>query len=144
MSDLISGIRKLFPNAVYRPPCTPDAIAEAERMLGQRLPAELHEMYSQFDGFLLPDQYKLSPLLINDGEASSLVKFNIFIRGIYESEVQDIIFYGNTRSDFKWGVLLTQPHVIVEFHHSMEKPEIVAKSILEAYTKDEQWYKDNF
>jgi cell wall assembly regulator SMI1 len=45
MDPLITAIRKRYANAAYAPPCTETEIAEAEELLGLKLPDDLRTMY---------------------------------------------------------------------------------------------------
>lgn len=144
MSDDVVQILKLFPAAKLGLPCSDAEIIEAENLLGQKLPPELRSLYEKFNGVDVPgSSCKLFPLLPRHSEVASLVGFTIFIRNEpWAVDVSEIVFYGLSRGGLYWGVNLGRDGEVVQYNHDMEQPKRVARSVLDAYRYDEEWFAE--
>src|SRR5579863_10236926 len=103
-------VRRAFPEGLFEPPVSLEAIAEAESLLGHELPTQLRSLYLNFDGFLGPTNAPfLHPLLERPRPGGeSLVTFTLFFRSepYFPEWLQHAVAIGDDGTGMGWFILL--------------------------------------
>ena len=137
-------VRRAFPDGVFKSPASLDAIAAAESLLGHALPAQLRDLYLNFDGFLGPTNAPfLHPLLERPGPGGeSLVTFTLFFRGerYFPEWLQHAVAIGDDGTGTGWFILLNEAEKLVIWDAEWEDYEPVEGNLLDDWVKAKNLY----
>ncbi len=143
------SLKATFPNAKFGDPALPDEIFEVERSLGIAFPRTLRELYLECDGFREPignAKYLLS--LTSEDFIGSLFAVTRSLwadREYWKSagiDLTEFIFFGFTSADEIWGIRVSAPHDVIEYHHNQdEQLTHLGGDLLEIFRNDFQKYE---
>lgn len=150
MEDIVTNFLRKYPYADFFPGCSESDIAEAEGLLGLKLPKDLRTLYLYTNGIFIDaslrskSQWTIFPLLPCDSSESA-VKSTLFLwKEPWANDVQNIIFYGLSSKIYFFGIDINKDNAIVEYNYELEKPLKVASTIIEACISDDEYIQRSF
>ncbi|MCE3606442.1 SMI1/KNR4 family protein [Massilia sp. P8910] len=138
-------VRQAFPEGTFGSPTESGTIAEAERLLGHRLPELLLNLYQEFDGFQAPTNAPfLLPVLNRPASGGeSLVSYTQFFRSepYFPAWLQRAVVLGDNGTGIAWFIRLEDENRLVRWDAEWEDYEIVKESLLESWIAERKLYE---